>query len=66
MKTLKVLQANVDSSSAMPPRARPDNLSAPARLCLSLQWAFLFGDLISYHNDGKGRTVMGQKSRELE
>jgi hypothetical protein len=24
------------------------------------------GDLISYHNDGKGRTVMGKRSRELE
>jgi hypothetical protein len=23
-------------------------------------------DLISYHNDGKGRTVIGKRSRELE
>ena len=53
MKTLKVLQANVDSSSAMPPRARPDNLSAPARLCLSLQWAFLFGNAWTRHPLGQ-------------
>jgi hypothetical protein len=47
-------------------RAELDDPHAGMRPGRHKIWPSVFGDLISYHNDGKSRTVMGQKVRELE
>jgi hypothetical protein len=49
---------------SMPPCARTGALCAKAFIFLLLQQGFLFGDLISYRNDGKYFTADFRKGRE--